>query len=32
MTSALDGGELSASRPSRFILEERASDAHWIGE
>jgi hypothetical protein len=31
LTSALDGGELSASRPGRFTPGERASDTHWIG-
>jgi hypothetical protein len=31
LTSALDGGELSASRPGNFIPRERASGAHWIG-
>jgi hypothetical protein len=31
LTSALDGGESSASRPSRFIARERASGIHWIG-
>jgi hypothetical protein len=31
MTSALDGGEWSASRPSRFIPRERAPGTHWIG-
>jgi hypothetical protein len=30
-TSALVGGEWSASRPSRFIPGERASGTHWIG-
>jgi hypothetical protein len=30
-TSALIGGEWSASRPGRFITGERASDTHWIG-
>jgi hypothetical protein len=31
LTSALDGGEWSASRPGRFISRERASGTHWIG-
>jgi hypothetical protein len=31
MTSALDGGERSASRPGRFTLKERAPGTHWIG-
>jgi hypothetical protein len=31
MTSALDGGERSASHPGRFIPRERASGTHWIG-
>jgi hypothetical protein len=30
-TSALDGGELSASRPACFIPVEIATGAHWIG-
>jgi hypothetical protein len=30
-TSALDGGECSASRPGRFTRRERASSTHWIG-
>jgi hypothetical protein len=30
-TSALDGGEWSASCPSRFIPGERTPDTHWIG-
>jgi hypothetical protein len=30
LTSALDGGEWSASRPSRFIPRERAPGTHWI--
>jgi hypothetical protein len=29
-TSALDGGEWSASRPSRFTPRERAPGTHWI--
>jgi hypothetical protein len=31
LTSALDGGERSASRPCRFIPEGRAPGTHWIG-
>jgi hypothetical protein len=31
LTSALYEGELSASRPGRFIRRERAHIAHWIG-
>jgi hypothetical protein len=31
LTSALDGGEWSASRPGRFTLRERAPVIHWIG-
>jgi hypothetical protein len=31
LTSALDGGEWSASRPGRFISKERSPDTHWIG-
>jgi len=31
LTSALDGGEWSASRPSRFTPRERAPSTHWIG-
>jgi hypothetical protein len=31
LTSALDGGEWSASRPGRFIPRERAPGIHWIG-
>jgi hypothetical protein len=31
LTSALDGGELSASRPGRFVLMERAPITRWIG-
>jgi hypothetical protein len=30
LTSALDGGEWSASRPGRFTPRERAPDTHWI--
>jgi hypothetical protein len=29
LTSALDGGEWSASRPCRFIPEETATGTHW---
>jgi len=31
LTSALDGGEWSASRPDRFTSRERDPDAHWLG-
>jgi hypothetical protein len=31
LTSALVGGESSASRPCRFTPEERAPGTHWIG-
>jgi hypothetical protein len=31
LTSTLDGGELSASRPGHFNLRERAFITHWIG-
>jgi hypothetical protein len=31
LTSALVGGEWSASRPCRFTPEERAPGTHWIG-
>jgi hypothetical protein len=31
VTSALDGGEWSASRPGRFTPRERALGTHWIG-
>jgi hypothetical protein len=31
LTSALFGGEWSASRPSRFTPGERAPGTHWIG-
>jgi hypothetical protein len=31
MTSALDGGQWSASRPGLFILGERAPVTHWFG-
>jgi hypothetical protein len=30
LTSALDGGEWSASRPGRFTPRERALGTHWI--
>jgi hypothetical protein len=32
LTSALAGGEWSASRPDRFTPGERAPVTHWIGE
>jgi hypothetical protein len=31
LTSALGGGEWSASRLDRFIPREKAPDTHWIG-
>jgi hypothetical protein len=31
MTSALVGGEWSASRTGRFTSAERAPDTHWVG-
>jgi hypothetical protein len=31
LTSALDGGEWSTSRPGRFIPRERVPGTHWIG-
>jgi hypothetical protein len=31
LTSALDGGEWSASRPGRFTPRERALGTHWMG-
>jgi hypothetical protein len=31
LTSALDRGEWSASRPGRFTPRERAPVSHWIG-
>jgi hypothetical protein len=31
LTSALVGGEWSASRPGRFAAKERASGTHWVG-
>jgi hypothetical protein len=30
LTSTLDGGEWSASRPGRFTPRETASGTHWI--
>jgi hypothetical protein len=30
-TSAIDGGEWSASRHGRFIPGARTADTHWIG-
>jgi len=30
LTSALDGGEWSVSRPGHFTLRERAPGTHWI--
>jgi hypothetical protein len=32
LTSAIVGGDRSASRPSRFTPGERAPGAHWIGD
>jgi hypothetical protein len=32
LTTALDGGNWSASITGRFAPGERAPDAHWIGE
>jgi hypothetical protein len=32
LTSALDGGEWSASRPHRFTCSERDAGTHWIGD
>jgi hypothetical protein len=32
LTSALDGGEWSASHASRFTPRERAPRTHWIGD
>jgi hypothetical protein len=32
LTSALDGGEWSASHPGRFTARERAPCIHWIGD
>jgi hypothetical protein len=31
LTSALDGGEWSASCPARFTPEDGAAGTHWIG-
>jgi len=31
LTSVLDGGEWSASRPGHFIPRKRARGTHWIG-
>jgi hypothetical protein len=31
LTSTLDGGEWSDSRPGRFNLRQRAPCTHWIG-
>jgi hypothetical protein len=31
LTSALDGGEWSASQPGRFTPRERVPGTHWIG-
>jgi hypothetical protein len=31
LTSALDGGEWSASRPGRFTPKEGVPGTHWIG-
>jgi hypothetical protein len=31
LTSALDGGEWSASRPGRFTSSERSPGTYWIG-
>jgi hypothetical protein len=31
LTSVLDGGRWSASRPDRFTPRERAPGTHWIG-
>jgi hypothetical protein len=31
LTSALDGGEWSASGPGHFISREGAPGTHWIG-
>jgi hypothetical protein len=32
LTSALDGGEWSCSRPGHFTTKERAPGTHWIGD
>jgi hypothetical protein len=31
LTSALDGGEWSVSRPGRFTSKDRTPGTHWIG-
>jgi hypothetical protein len=31
LTLALDGGEMSASRPGRFIPGEISPGTHWMG-
>jgi hypothetical protein len=31
LSSVLDGGDWSASRPGRFTSSERAPGTHWIG-
>jgi len=31
LTSALDGGEWSGSRPGRLTPREKAPGTHWIG-
>jgi hypothetical protein len=31
LTSVLDGGEWSASRPGRFTPSEGERDSYWIG-
>jgi hypothetical protein len=31
LTSALDGGEWSVSRPGRFTTRERDPSTHWVG-
>jgi hypothetical protein len=31
LTSALDGGELTASRLSRFTPRDRSPGTHWMG-
>jgi hypothetical protein len=31
LTSALNGGEWSASRPGHFTSRERAPGTHWLG-
>jgi hypothetical protein len=31
LTSAIDGGEWSASRPGRFTPRKRSTGTHWIG-